>query len=237
VGEPVNSRESIAYSGEQLLDTYEPARPRTATAVLLWHGSGANERVVLEPLARHIANAGVRVFVPDWSSDDDANGRTHLTASLSFARNVLSGAGSGDGLVLAGWSLGASAGLDVVRHPEVVGGWRPTAFVGVSGGFHGSPFSEAVPRQPSVDPSIPLVLVHGSADEVVPIERSRATYERLLEEGWRVTLREVPTDHAGAIGTVYDPARSRCVPADAQLRRGVLAAVADLIADLALPDR
>ena len=67
-----------------------------------------------------------------------------------------------------------------------------------------------------------LKIAHGSADEVVPFERSLVTYDRLLAEGWRVTLREVPTDHAGAIGTAYDPALQRCVPSDGSSCRSAL---------------
>jgi dienelactone hydrolase len=138
-----------------------------------------------------------------------------------------------DRVVLAGWSLGASAGLDVVRRPEVVGGWRPTAFVGISGGFNRSPFSGEPQQELSVDPAIPLVLVHGAADEVVPFERSSTMRDRLLAEGWNVTLREVQTDHAGAIGTVYDPARQCCVPTDDMARREALVTVGSIITDLA----
>lgn len=235
MGESVVCRESVAYCGEQLLDIYEPELPRTSTAVLLWHGSGANERDVLEPLARQIARAGVRVMVPDWSTDDDTNGRSHLTASLAYVRNFHSKFGAVDRVVLAGWSLGASAGLDVVRHPELFGGWRPKGFVGISGGFNRSPFfKEEGSRDSSVDPSLPLVLVHGSSDEIVLPERARVTCDHLRKEGWSVTSREVTTDHAGAIGTVYDPARHRCVPTDDPSRLEVLTTVASLIADLVL---
>ncbi len=234
VGETVVCRESVTYYGEQLLDIYGPARHRGSAPVLLWHGSGANERDVLEPLARRIAGSGVRVLVPDWNTHDGANGRNHLTASLTFVRHSPPNVGSVDRVVLAGWSLGASAALDLVRHPELVDGWRPTAFVGISGGFNRSPFSQDEWRSSSVDPSIPLLLVHGASDEVVPPERSVLTGARLLEEGWRVTLREVTTDHAGAIGTVFDPTRQRCVATDDPGRRDVLTTVAEAIADLAL---
>jgi predicted esterase len=237
VGETVVGREGVAYCGEQLLDIYEPELSRTSTAVVLWHGSGANERDALEPLARQIAGAGMRVMVPDWSTDDDANGRNHLSASLSFVRNFRSNAGPVDRVVLAGWSLGASAGLDAVCHPEAFGGWRPDALICISGGFHRSPFSPEQPSGSSVDPSVPLVLFHGSFDGVAPSERSRVTFDRLLREGWSVTLRELATDHAGAIGTVYDPARHRCVPTDDPSRREALVTVATLIADLALGGR
>jgi alpha/beta superfamily hydrolase len=234
VGEAAISRETVAYWGEQLLDMYVPARPRAVTTVVLWHGSGTNERVVLEPLARQIGRAGVHVVVPDWSSDDGADGRDHLRASLSFVQHLYPDAKPADRVVLAGWSLGASAGLDVVRRPEVVDGWRPTAFVGISGGYNRSPFSPEREQESSGDPAIPLVLVHGSSDEIVPLDRSLVTYDHLAAEGWRVTLREVPTDHAGAIGAVYDPVRQRCLPTDAPARREVLITVATIITDLAL---
>ena len=237
VGKTAISRESVAYYGAQLLDTYEPELAWPATAVVLWHGSGANERVVLEPLARQIAGAGVRVVVPDWSTDDEAHGRNHLTASLAFVRNQYAEVASIGRVVLAGWSLGASAGLDVVRRPGIVGGWRPSAFVGISGGFHRTPFTGEGQQELSVDPAVPLVLVHGATDEVVPFDRSSAMYDRLLAEGWNITLRAVRTDHAGAIGTVYDPARQCCVPTDDPARREVLVTVGSIIADLARAGR
>jgi predicted esterase len=238
VGKKAVSRESVAYYGGQLLDVYKPELPWPAAAVVvLWHGSGANERVVLEPLARQIAGAGVRAVVPDWSTEDEANGRNHLSASLAFARNQYAEVESIDQMVLVGWSLGASAGMDLVRSPEVIGGWRPSAFVGISGGFNRSPFSGEEQPELSVDPAIPLVLIHGAADEVVPFGRSSAMYDRLLGQGWNITLRAVQTDHAGAIGTVYDPARQCCVPTDDAGRRETLVTVAAIIADLARAGR
>jgi hypothetical protein len=59
------------------------------------------------------------------------------------------------------------------------------------------------------------------------------TFEQLQGEGWNVTLQEVPTDHAGAIGTAYDPGRRRCVPTVDPLRLEILATVAGLIAEFA----
>jgi dienelactone hydrolase len=233
----VRRESGVDYGAGKLLDIYVPEASRGRTAVLLWHGSGANERGVLEPLARRIALAGVGVIVPDWSTDDGANGSHDLASSLLFARNQQTEFMLIDRIVLAGWSRGASAGLDVVRHPEVVAGWRPAAFVGISGGFDGSPFYRNAPRGFLVDPSVPILLIHGSSDEVVPAERSRITFDHLRSEGWNVKLREVDTDHAGAIGTTYDPARHCCVPTTDPLRLGVLATVARWIGELALAGR
>jgi predicted esterase len=234
MGEAIVRRKGcVDYGLGQLLDTYEPERPRGSVAVLLWHGSGPNERDVLEPLADQIAAAGVTTIVPDWSCDDGGRGRHHLTASLAFTRDLSGSIGLGR-VVLAGWSLGASAGLDVVLLTTILGGWRPAAFIGLSGGFDDSPYSERDSFAVTVDPSVPLLLIHGSSDEVVPIGRARITFEALLRAGWEVTLREVETDHAGAIGTIYDPTKHRCVPTDDPIRQELLTTIARWIVDFAL---
>ncbi len=220
-------RAGVDYGCGQLLDIYEPEHPRGSAVVLLWHGSGPNERGVLEPLAHQIAAAGVTTVVPDWSSDDGGSGRHHLTASVAFARSL------SDRVVLAGWSLGANAGLDVVL-TTILGGWRPAAFIGIAGGFDDSPYSDQDSFGVTGDPSVPLLLIHGSSDEVVPIERARITFQALLEAGWKITLREVETDHAGAIGTVYDPTDHRCVPTEDPIRQELLTTIAGWIADFAL---
>jgi predicted esterase len=229
----VRRRGGVEYGLGQLVDIYEPERPRGSVAVLLWHGSGSNERDVLEPLAHQIACAGVTTIVPDWSCDDGGRGRHHLTASLAFTRDFTASIGFSR-IVLAGWSLGASAGLDVVLLTTILGGWRPAAFIGLSGGFDDSPYRQRDSSGVTVDPSVPLLLIHGSSDEVVPVERARITFEALLRAGWEVTLREVATDHAGAIGTVYDSSGHRCVPTDDPIGRELLTTIAGWMADFAL---
>jgi predicted esterase len=228
----VRPRHGVDYGLGQLLDIYEPERPRGSVAVLLWHGRGPNERDVLEPLAHRIAAFGVMTIVPDWSCDDGGIGRHHLTASLSFTHDLAASLGVGR-VVVAGWSLGANAGLDVVLLSTILGAWRPTAFIGLAGGFDESPFRVQGPYGVEVDPSVPVLLIHGSADEVVPVGRGRVTCEALLRAGWTTTLREVETDHAGVIGTIYDPAAQRCVPTDDPARQALLTTVARWMADFA----
>ena len=137
----VRRTEGIDYGPDQLLDLYQPERPRGSVAVLLWHGRGANERDVLGPLGHEIARAGVPTIVPDWSSDDGGRGKHHLTASLAFTNDMAERTGF-DRIVLAGWSLGASAGLDLVLLASILGSWRPAAFIGLSGSFDESPFRD-----------------------------------------------------------------------------------------------
>jgi predicted esterase len=231
--EPVKQLTDIGYGFGQSLDIYRPQHPRGEVGLLLWHGSGPNERDVMEPLARSIATAGVLTIVPDWNSGDGGRGRHHLCASLAFVRDASESMGL-TRLVLVGWSLSASAGLDVIRMCTTLGGWRPDAFVGISGGFDDSPYSEVESSTVTVLPSVPLLLIHGSSDEVVPVERSRSTLQDLRSGGWDVELREVDTDHAGTIGTVYDFDRRRCLPADDPHRRETLATIGEWIAGFAL---
>lgn len=229
----VRLTEGIDYGPDQLLDLYQPEHPQGSVAVLLWHGRGANERDVLGPLGHEIARAGVPTIVPDWNCEDGGRGRHHLTASLAFTNDMAERTGF-DRIVLAGWSLGASAGLDLVLLSSILGSWRPAAFIGLSGSFDESPFGDGQPFDITVDPTVPLLLIHGSSDEVVPVERARMTVETLAGAGWKASLREVETDHAGAIGTIYDPTTRRCVRADDPVRRRTLATVAGWMAEFAL---
>jgi pimeloyl-ACP methyl ester carboxylesterase len=229
----VRRTDGVDYGPGQLLDLYQPEHARGSVAVLLWHGRGANERDVLGPLAHQIAGAGVPTIVPDWSSDDGGRGRHHLTASLAFTHDLAEATGF-DRIVLAGWSLGANAGLDVVLLSSILGGWRPAAFIGLSGSFDDSPYRDGQTFDLSVDPTVPLLLIHGASDEVVPVERARMTAERLVGAGWKTSLREVETDHAGSIGAVYDPDTHRCVPTDDPIRGELLASIGGWMADFAL---
>lgn len=225
--------DGIGYGLGQSLDLYEPLLPCGSATVLLWHGSGSDERDVMEPLARHIASAGVPVIVPDWNSDDGGRGRHHLSASLAFTRDFSESMGIGR-VVLAGWSLGADAGLDLVLVCTALDTWRPDAFVGLSGAFDESPYRGPATSTATARPSVPLLLIHGSSDEVVPVQRSRGTCEDLRASGWNIQLREVDTDHAGTIGTIYDPYRRRCVPTNEPDRVDLLSTIAGWIADVAL---
>lgn len=158
--------------------------------------AGANEREVLQPLGHQIATSGVTTVVPDWSCDEGGRGRHHLTASLAFTQELSERIGLSR-VSLAGWSLGPNAGLDVVLLTTILGGWRPAAFIGISGGFDDSPYYRRGSFDIAVDPSVPLLLIHRSSDEVVPVELARVTYESLRRAGWEITLREVEADHAG----------------------------------------
>ena len=217
---------------------------RDAPVVLLWHGSGPDERDALVPLGVAVAAYGPVALIPDWRSDDLRIGAGELLASIEFAvDNAVRLGGDPGRVVLVGWSLGASAVADIALHPDVADGWHPSAVVGLAGGYDRTPFAVGqTGRDPMAGPAVggagrPALVAHGTADHLIPAERSAVGAGRLAEAGWRVVLRQVDTDHAGVIGTVYDRQLKRCVPSDDPLRSAVLAEVARDIARLALgPD-
>jgi predicted esterase len=228
------------YRPGRLVDVFRPPGAAGAPVVLFWHGSGPDERDILAPLAAGIARLGPLVLVPDWRSDDDVAGPEDLLASIDFARSAAAGLGGDPGrMVLAGWSLGANAAAAVAGRPGIADGWNPAGLVGLAGSYDGSPFDGRGGAGERVGGAgRPALLAHGTDDPIVPVERSVGAAAELDGAGWRVVLRRVGTDHAGIIGTEYNPWRRRCVPTDDPGRLAVLDEMARAVADLAhRPDR
>ncbi|MEV7422803.1 MULTISPECIES: alpha/beta hydrolase [unclassified Streptomyces] len=219
----------------KLLDIH--ASTRSGPCVLLWHGTGPDERAELAPLAREIAALGPTVLVPDWRSDRPDDGRAHLTGALRFVLdNPRAFADGPEGLVLAGWSAGAGAALGVALHPELFPGPRPAAVVGIAGGYlRPARTTGTVPFRMldrGVAP-VPVRLVHGTGDTAVPCASSRDMHAALRTRGWDCELAEPDTDHAGVLGCVYDPAAGRCLPAADASVRGFGRATARIVAEVA----
>ena len=205
----------VPFGDGKHLDLYRRRDLDHAPVVLLWHGRGPNERDVLAPLASAIAREGFVVFVSDWQSDGQDDGRNDLLASLSYALDRASLAGGDkDRIIVAGWSLGANAAADLMLHPEEADGWTPAGFAGFAGSYDespisGLPFVGASGTIPVAMP-IPCLVVHGSNDTVVPVQRSRDFALQLAATGWPISTLEPETDHAGVIGTEYDANVGRC---------------------------
>lgn len=221
---------SIPYGAGKLLDVYEPPDRGPSPVVLLWHGSGPDERDVMGTLARAVAKRGSVCLVPDWQSDDVAVGQLNLLNSVSFARRrAAQFGGDSDRIALCGWSLGAKAAADLTLHPRLTAGWRPRVFVGMASSYDVSPFTNEPLAQnmTTTTSDVPCLLIHGVEDPIVPVERSREFCRALQEWGWRSELKEIDTDHAGVIGTRYDPDQGRCVPSDDPSRVRTLEFIAD----------
>lgn len=223
-------RTTVTAPNGKLVDVHRPGTatgPTPLPTVLLWHGTGPDERDILRPVARAVAGSGALgalgalVYVPDWRSDAPDAGRAHLLASLEYARTH-AGRHGGDPerIVLAGWSAGAPAALGLALRPEVVGGWRPAAVVGIASRYDlparttgTPPLSDLAASGPGIPVPVPVHLVHGTADTLMGPAYSRAARDALMARRWPVELEEIAgADHAGAIGMEYDPASQRLRP-------------------------
>jgi dienelactone hydrolase len=247
----------VDYGLGKLADTYRPTGDGPAPLALLWHGIGVDEREVLEPLATEAARLGVAAVVPDWESEVHDGGRTHLLASLDFARRLARDrsaelmTGRDGEFVLVGWSRGGRMAASLALNPETAGGWRPSAVVCLAGGFHRGTVMSAAGNGPIADlaaaadlatgaRAVPFYLVHGTRDTRVNIQQSRDFATAAGGRGWPIRLTEPDTDHAGVVMTEWDRARRRCRPtiephavAAGRLSARAIAEAARTIADLA----
>ncbi|QLE73126.1 alpha/beta hydrolase [Streptomyces rectiverticillatus] len=211
------------------VDVYARPGAGSAPAVLLWHGMGPDEREIVRPVAEAAAAQGVVVFAADWRSDAPDRGMAHLLDSLSFVRERAAESGGDPGrVVVAGWSAGAGAAVATALRAELFGGWRPAAVVGLAGRYDVPARTTAsvplkdladlpdLPDLPAGAAPVPVRLVHGTVDDQVDIRFSRECAAALQGHGWPVRLDEPRTDHAGVLGSEFDPALGRLRPSTAE---------------------
>ncbi|WP_424888183.1 alpha/beta hydrolase family protein [Streptomyces sp. XH2] len=206
------------------VDVYAPPGGGTAPTVLLWHGMGPDERDIMRPVAEAAAAQGVVVLVPDWRSDAPDRGAAHLLGSLAFARERAADFGGDPGrLVVAGWSAGAGAAVVTALRPDLLGGFRPMAVVGIAGRYDvparttGSVpvedlkegLKEDLAEEFAHAAPVPVLLVHGTEDDQVDVRSSREFAAALHTHGLPVRLEEPATDHAGVLMSAYDPELGR----------------------------
>jgi predicted esterase len=213
----------MEYAPGRCVDVFgDPTQP----AILLWHGMQANARAVVRPLARLLADHGATVVAPDWDSHADDGGRADLLRSVEFIQKRI----EGNGFVLVGWSMGglAAAGLTLGR-----GDVPLTHTVCLAGAFMapdpiaGRIVADEVP--PDRD-GPPFTLLHGLADDAVPVSASRNFAASLERVGWPVDLVELAADHGSIVGADYDPAADRYRAAEGGRASEVAAVVAARIA-------
>lgn len=216
--------ETVEYAPGRRADLFgDPAQP----TVLLWHGMQTDARAAFRPLAALLAKHGASVVAADWNSHADDGGRGDLLRSLEFTRQR-----TDDRIVLVGWSMGGVAAARVtleaakfdvsLAHTVCLAGafMAPDPITGrfvtdgLSGGRAGSPFT----------------LLHGLADEVVPVSASRDFAAALKHAGWPVDLVQLPADHGTIAGADYDPIADRYEPGQSQQAQAMAGEVAARIA-------
>jgi acetyl esterase/lipase len=191
------------YAPGRLVDIHGEGQDGVA---LLWHGRGPNERAALAPLARLITLSGVRVLAADWDSTATDHGRADVLGSLAHARRTAADLGIDPGdVVVAGWSLGATAALSLAVAPDgpnhtvlLAPGDGPRAVSAVTG----SPLPEVFPA-PADRRTIDIL--HGSRDDISHPALVHGLAARLRVSGWAPTVTELAVDHSGIVGLAIDP--------------------------------
>lgn len=218
--------DTVEYAPDRLADLYGDT---TQPTVLIWHGMQSNARAALRPLAEMIAGHGLAVVAPDWDSHAGDRGRGDLLQSVHYVQQLGARA---EGFMLVGWSMGglAAAGL-TIHAPRLDVRLRQT--VCLAGAFMASdPISGHRPASDLAGsgPRTPFTLLHGAADDVIPISDSRHFAAGLSEHGWPVESVELDADHGSIAGAVYDPVAGRY---DAAEDPETLAVAADVAARIA----
>jgi predicted esterase len=221
--------ETVEYAPGRWADVSgRPAQP----TVLIWHGQQADARAALRPLAELLVRHDMGVVVPDWNSHADDGGRADLLRSLRFARERVDRPNE---LVLAGWSMGgvAAAVLTIqARRADV----EFAHTVCLAGAFMvADPIFGQVPAT-QLKPDArrcPFTLLHGVADDVIPVAVTREFASVLKRNDWPVEVVELPADHGSIAGARYEAAADRYVAADDAETLSVAADVAARIAALA----
>ncbi|MCG7594370.1 esterase [Mycobacterium sp. PSTR-4-N] len=216
--------ETIEYAPGRQADVYgEPGD----TPLLLWHGTQTDARATVGRLATALAERGFGVVAPDWDSHAADHGRSDLLASVDWVRSR-----TADAVTLVGWSLGGTAAAGLTLHADDLD--VPLAHtVCLAGAFmvadpiSGAPPADALPRTGT---GTPFTLLHGRADDVVPLQASRAFAQELTSAGWPVRVVELDADHGSIAGARYDEAADRYAPSDDPAALHDARQVADLIA-------
>ncbi|OBI51725.1 esterase [Mycobacterium kyorinense] len=218
--------QTVEYAPGRLVDLVGAPSSRT---VLLWHGQQSDARTAVRPLAELVAGHGMAVVAPDWNSHADDGGRADLLRSVDFAREH---AENPDELVLVGWSLGGAAAAGLTTQARRYGfGFAHT--VCLAGAFLApDPISGKLPTAGLHDAEhrTPFTLLHGVADDAVPVDWSRDFASALEQNGWPVELVELRADHGSIAGATYDPVADRYSAADDRATLDIAADVAARIA-------
>jgi len=93
-------------------------------------------------------------------------------------------------IILAGFSQGGAVTLQAgLRHPERLGGLMVlSSYLPLAGTVK----AEAV----ATNSDVPILMVHGSGDQVINIARATASRDQLKELGYQVEWHEYPMEHS-----------------------------------------
>lgn len=173
--------------------------------VITLHGRGTTGEDLM-PLADEIALPGIRWIFPDapFPFPDDFGGRMWYSSPPQGQSGILESRRlifdlldtlmtregiPSDRIALIGFSQGAVMSLDVgLRYPRQLAAIIPLS------GYLAAPETLAAEKS-SESVKTPILLVHGTMDEVVPVDGSRKAHTVLVREGYQPRLEEYPMGH------------------------------------------
>ena len=179
------------------------SKPTQGTAVVL-HGRGTTGEDLM-PLAPEIGLDGLRWIFPDapfpfpgssgrmwhgFSPDTEEGIRTSRRMLFDLLDHLIGREKvPAEKLALMGFSQGAVMSLDVgLRYHKTL-----AMIVALSGYL---PLADRLSKEKSAASSqVPILLLHGTEDDVVPVEGSRKAHITLLKEGYPAQLFEYPMGH------------------------------------------
>ncbi|MDC4225734.1 MAG: dienelactone hydrolase family protein [Candidatus Manganitrophus sp.] len=174
---------------------------RVEGCVITLHGRGTTGEDLM-PLADEIALPGMHWIFPDapFPFPDDFGGRMWYSSPPQGQSGILESRRllfdlldrlitregiPSDRIALTGFSQGAVMSLDVgLRYPQ------PLAAIIALSGYLASPETLAAEKSPA-SIKTPILLVHGTMDEVVPVDGSRKAHAVLVREGISGSIEEV----------------------------------------------
>lgn len=138
---------------------------------------------------------------PAWFDEGDAADVARLRHAVTGAIGAGAAAAGAapEDVVVVGWSQGGAVALALAAWPEgptvaavaAVAGWLP--------GFEGVTWAAR--------PGLPVLVVHGEDDEVVPLPMGRSAARHLERSGAEVALRLHPVGHQLTTDMLADVAR------------------------------
>jgi len=182
-----------------------PAAGPLQGCVVTLHGRGTTGADLM-PLADQIGLPGLRWIFPDapFPFPGDFGGRMWYASPPQPQSGILESRRllfdlldhlttregiSSDRIALLGFSQGAVMSLDVgLRYPK-----KLAAIIALSG-YLSAPERLAAEKSPA-SKEVPILLVHGTMDEVVPVDGSRKAAAVLSQEGFQTRLQEYPMGH------------------------------------------
>lgn len=181
----------------------KPAGGQAAGCVVVLHGRGVTGEDLV-PLAGELRLPNLRFIFPDapfsfpgfdhgwcwYESTPDHDGLTNSRRLLFDLLRGLEQEGVAPGqTVLLGFSQGAVMALDVgVRYPKRLGG-----IIALSG-YLCAPEALREEKSPAAA-GLPILMAHGSEDDVLPVQWARTATNALKAEGFQVKFLEYPMGH------------------------------------------